>query len=95
MTLEEGKQLLREEGIPFDELYYENDWEHWAVVFPWTTVGSGGSLTVLRVAAPTACGTWIWCLRMGNLRICALAVFLMSCGNRRMRKGRFWRASGM
>jgi len=54
MTLEEGRQLLAREGLPFDELHYENENAYWADACPWTLTGQGRNcpVTVLRAAAP-------------------------------------------
>lgn len=54
MTLEEGKRLLEGEGLPFSELYYENENAYWAGSCPWTLTGRGREcpVTVLRIEAP-------------------------------------------
>lgn len=54
MTLEEGRRLLEGEGLPFSELYYENENAYWAGSCPWTITGRGREcpVTVLRVEAP-------------------------------------------
>ena len=41
MTLEEGRRLLEGEGLPFSELYYENENAYWAGSCPWTLTGCG------------------------------------------------------
>ncbi len=54
MTLEEGRQLLTGEGIPFEELRFENERAYWADVSFWDNGNPGKEepVTVLRIPAP-------------------------------------------
>ena len=54
MTLEEGRQFLAGEGIPYTELNFENENRYWAEVSCWNTRNQGRDepVTVLRIEAP-------------------------------------------
>lgn len=54
MTLEDGKQLLSREELPYTQLHYENERSYYNAVCPWSSNGQGqrSPVTVLRVEAP-------------------------------------------
>lgn len=54
MTLEEGRQLLAREGLPFIELRFETERDFFSAVCPWavTAAGRKAPVTVLRAEAP-------------------------------------------